>query len=81
MNIELDNTTLFALVIFMVVLYLMTAEQQNKEKWTLLGGAEQKWKNLKRDNNICDTDYDDENCKFSTSNCLENPNSALWKDY
>jgi hypothetical protein len=76
MNIELDNTTLLIAVLLLAVAYFCLYGR--KEKWTLLEGGQQEWQVLPRNENVCDTGFDDDSCKYSAINCLKNPNSALY---
>ncbi len=77
MNIELDTKTVLIILIVLAVLYWC---MRQKENWTLLGGAEQKWAELPREDVICDTGYNDEECKFSAVNCLKNPHSYFYRN-
>lgn len=77
MNIEFDTQTVLTILLVLAVLYWFV---QQREKWTLLGGAEQKWAQLPREAVICDTGYNDEECKFSAVNCLDNPHSYFYKN-
>ncbi len=79
MNIELNNTTLLLLLLAIVVIYLYVFRtNDNNEHWTLLAGAQQNWEKLQREENICDTGFSDEECKYSAINCLKNPNSEFY---
>jgi hypothetical protein len=81
MNIELNSTMLLAVLIAVIIYYLcMTQKKERKEKWTLLAGAQQKWGELPREPEICDTGFYEDECKFSAVNCLNNPNSAFYNN-
>jgi hypothetical protein len=78
MNIEINSTMLLLIFAAIVVFYLCTQKQENRENWTMLAGAPQQWEKLPRKKYICDTGFNDDECKFSAINCLQNPNSAFY---
>lgn len=82
MNIYSDKKTILTIVAVLIFLYFIYSERATKaEKWTLLKGAPQKWKyDFIRDPSICDTGYNDQECKFSAVNCLNNPNSYFYEE-
>ena len=83
LNIELDNKTILTIIVVLVFLFwIYTESTKIKENWTMLAGAPQEWGPLDypRNKNRCDTDYNDEECKYSAINCLNNPNSNFYKN-
>lgn len=82
MNIEMNRTIVFAILIAIIVFYLYTMQKrkQEHENWTLMSGGDQMWEEMPRDTSICDTGFDDDGCKFSAVNCLKNPNSIFYNN-
>jgi hypothetical protein len=81
MNIDLDTNTIIIIVVVLFALYyIYTEKSKKKENWTLLAGAPQEWRyDLPRNPTRCDTGYNDEACKFSAINCLNNPHSYFYE--
>jgi len=75
MELNLDNTTVLFIVAVIFILWFCWGG--NQENWTHLGGAPQQWAPMGRDPIRCDTDFNDDQCKYSTHNCIGNPHSAL----
>ena len=83
LNIDLDEKTILAIVVVLVILYwVYTQRTEKKEKCTMLAGAPQEWGPLDypREESRCDTDYNDDECKFSAINCVNNPNSYFYQN-
>ncbi len=78
LDINLDEKTVLAIIVVLVALYLVY--KNRKEKWTMLEGAPQKWGPLDypAEPTRCDSDYNDEQCKYSSVNCMKNPHSYFY---
>lgn len=64
-NLEKTDKILLAVCVCLV-LYLLYSK---KENWTELNGGNQSWVELPRSQHVCDTDYDDQRCKYDAFNC------------
>lgn len=77
MKVEIDNTTMGVIIVVLIVVFYCWIK--NQEKWTQIAGGEQEWKPMIGDPVICDTGFNDDQCKYSAINCLNNPHSSLYK--
>lgn len=82
MNIDLDQNTILTIIIVLVVLYWVYTQKCQQEKWTMLAGAPQQWgpQDWPSEKRRCDADYNDDECKFSSVNCVNNPNSYFYQN-
>jgi hypothetical protein len=80
MDIEFNCINLLIIVLILVGAYLFFCDGKKTEGWTMVEGGEQTWKQLPRDMNVCDTGFEDEECKFNAINCLQNKNSLFYEN-
>lgn len=76
---QINEQHILLLIIIIFVLYLIYVKKTNiqpfygknsENRWNLLGGTPQIWEPKLVEKNICDTDYNDSTCKFTTTNCV-----------
>lgn len=76
MEFEIDNTTLVVVILVLIVIFVCWSNKS--ENWTHLGGAPQKWRKIPREETRCDTGFNDDICKYTAINCLNNQHSSLY---
>lgn len=76
MNIEIKEEHVFILILLVILFITMKKSCKKQENWTqdgLIGNSPYiQWKEMPRKHNVCDTEFDDANCKYSAINCLHN---------